>query len=106
MANGISNIYKSNTVKVRSRKGDKIRLKDSHKRYNQECGECKVIRKVPMTPEQNDSKPLTPEQKVAKASFLKFFSRHLALARVSENPTLSKGAFVNAKFIPLRTMKW
>lgn len=101
----ISNIYKGQS-KVRARKSDKIKLKDSHKRYNKECGEVKVIRKVVMTPEQNAGEPLTPEQKVQKASFLKYFSRYREPARLIEVPTLAKGVWLNGKFIPFRTVKW
>lgn len=109
----ISNIYKGQS-KVRARKSDKIKLKDSHKRYNQECGEVKVVRKVKMAPVEipaTESEPvkvipLTPEQKVARASFLKFFSRHLEVVRANEHPSLSKGTYINGKFVALRSNKW
>ena len=109
----ISNIYKGQS-KVRARKSDKIKLKDSHKRFNRECGEVVITRKVQMAPVEipaTESEPvkvipLTPKQKVDRASFLKFFSRHLKVARANEHPTLSKGTVINGKFVALRSNKW
>lgn len=114
--NGISNIYKGQVYKNRKLKKDaqSPKLKDSHKRYNQECGEVVVTRKVQMAPveipatETEPAKvlPLTPEQKVARASFLKFYSRHSKVARMAEPAVLSKGAVINGKFVQFRTVKW
>lgn len=114
--NGISNIYNGQVFKNKRLKKGAIspRLKDSHKRYDKECGEVIVTRKVQMAPieipatESEPAKvlPLTPEQKVAKASFLKFFSRHSKVARMAENPVLSKGTVINGKFVTFRSHKW
>ena len=109
----ISNIYKGQS-KVRARKSDKIKLKDSHKRYDKECGEVIVTRRVQMAPVEIPATesapvqviPLTPTQKVDRASFLKSFSRHLKVARANEHPTLSKGTVINGKFVALRSNKW
>ena len=109
----ISNIYKGQS-KVRARKSDKIKLKDSHKRFNRECGEVVITRKVQMAPVEipaTESEPvkvipLTAKQKVDRASFLKFFSRHLQVARANEHPTLSKGTVIKGKFVALRSNKW
>lgn len=114
--NGISNIYSGKVYKNRAlKKGvQSPRLKDCAKRYDKECGEVVVTRRVQMEPveipatESEPAKiiPLTAEQKVARASFLKFFARHLEVARANEHPTLSKGTVINGKFVALRSNKW